>query len=136
MTPRARCPAGNVRCVVEPALTIIEDALVRLVDRLRSAPESRLTRADERLGGASIAEACYNLASWCARATPGTASHSPHGQLPAVPKLNPLASGDQLLVLGRDLLAALAAEDAPTDETPAGVRAQLLDRIEHLRAVC
>jgi hypothetical protein len=118
--------------VVEPALTIIEDALVRLVDRLRSAPESRLTRSDDRLGGASIAETCYELASWCACATP----RSPDTRVvPAVPKLHPLTSGDQLLVLGRDLLGALA-EAASDDVRMAGVRAELLERIEQLRSVC
>ncbi len=119
--------------MVQPALTIIEDALVRLVDRLRSAPESRLTRADDRLAGASIAEACHELASWCATVTPATSGSPSH--LPAVPKLHPLASGDQLLVLGRDLLVALA-EAASDDVREAGVRAELLDRIEQLRAVC
>ena len=116
-------------------MTIIEAALARLVDRLRSAPESRLTRADDRLAGASVAEACHDLASWCARVTPAT-SRSPTGSLPPVPTLHPLASGDQLLVLGRDLLVALAEEAAPADVESADVRAELLARIEHLRAVC
>jgi len=120
--------------VVEPALTIIEASLVRLVDRLRSAPESRLTRADDRLAGASIADACHELASWCATVTPAATSRS--GRVPVVPKLNPLASGDQLLVLGRDLLVTLAGEAPPHDMKSAGVRAELLARIEHLRAVC
>jgi len=117
-------------------LTIIEAALVRLVDRLRSAPESRLTRADDRLAGASIADACHELASWCATVTPLATSGSLTGRLPAVPTLHPLASGDQLMVLGRDLLGALADEGAPDNVESADVRVELLARIERLRAVC
>ncbi len=70
-------------------------SLGRLSDRLRSASESRLIRPVEGLGGASAAEASQALASWAA-----STQRVPH----PVPRLHPLASGDQLAVVGRDFL--------------------------------
>ena len=131
--------------MAEPALTIIDGALSRLADRLRSAPESRLTRADDRLAGASIADASHELARWCATAAQLaiSASHGAHPVVPTVPRLQPLASGDQLLVLGRELLAALAEAamrpDGAAMRPDGGVdtlEAEFLEWIEQLRAVC
>lgn len=70
-------------------------ALDRLCDRLRSATEARLVRPDQRLGGASAAEVVYRVAVWAATC---------QGRGSEVPQLHPLASGDQLAVIGRDFL--------------------------------
>jgi len=72
-----------------------QDALNRLCDRLRSATEARLTRPDQGLGGASVAEVVHDAAVWAVER-----QGLPH----AVPRLHPLASGDQLAVVGRDFL--------------------------------
>jgi hypothetical protein len=71
------------------------EVLGRVVDRLRSLPEQRLTRADDQLPGGSAASAVHELACWAAAAS---------GVPDQVPVLHPLASGDQLAVVGRDLL--------------------------------
>lgn len=80
----------------------IEDQLSRLVERLRSAPESKLTRADERLDGRSLADACFEFVCWCAAENVAKSvpveNRMPH-------RLHPLASGDQVQVLGCELVA-------------------------------
>lgn len=90
-------------------LPLPDDArqLERVCDRLRSAPESRLVRADATLTGGSLAGAVHALAEWAAAVAGESAE--------PVPRLNPLASGDQLAVLGGDLLRQLdrgAVDDA------------------------
>ena len=70
-------------------------ALDRLCDRLRSATEARLVRPDQRLDGASAAETVHRAAVWAATC---------QGLGSEVPRLHPLASGDQLAVIGRDFL--------------------------------
>jgi len=116
----------------------------RLVDRLRSAPESRLSRREERLGGRSVATAAHDLAQWCADAAVGVThrERDTSPAAPAVPRLTDLAAADQLSVLTRELLDALARVD---DQTPvwskggrssvAGVRAQLREQVLALREV-
>ncbi len=76
--------------------------LDRLCDRLRSAPETRLVRADDRLSGGSVADAVHEAAAWAASA---------QGIRHQVPRLHPLASADQLSVVGGDFLDWVAADD-------------------------
>ena len=87
-------------------MSIIDEGLTRLADRLRAMPESRLSRSDDRLDGESLADACHAFAQWCADSTP---------EAPAapVPRLSDLASGDQVLVVGRELINALDAIASP-----------------------
>lgn len=59
-------------------------------------------RADERLSGGSVADAVYAAAVWAA-AVQGI------GQ--PVPQLHPLASADQLSVVGGDFLDWIASAD-------------------------
>ena len=70
--------------------------LARLSDRLRSMAEPALTRPREALGERSVSTAVHDLCSWAAAA---------QGFETPVPVLNPLASGDQLTVIGREFLA-------------------------------
>ena len=77
-------------------------ALGRLCDRLRSTPETRLVRADDRLSGGSLSDAVHQAAVWAA-ATQGIDQ--------PVPRLHPLASADQLSVLGGDFLRWVASGD-------------------------
>lgn len=101
-------------------------ALRRLCDRLRSATEARLARPDQRLSGASVVEAVHLTAAWAA-ASQGLPSE--------VPRLHPLASGDQLAVIGRGLLDWVSAESARNPESePELVLMQWRERIERLRA--
>jgi hypothetical protein len=83
------------------------EVLNRVVDRLRSMTETRLTRADEALPAGSVAAECHALAAWAA-ATSGTPD--------PVPRLHPLASGDQLAVVGFDFLAWAVEGQAPVEE--------------------
>lgn len=76
-------------------------ALERLCDRLRSAPESGLVRAQDRLAGRSVADTVHLTAVWAASAQ-GIDHH--------VPRLHPLASADQLAVVGGEFLSWAAAE--------------------------
>jgi hypothetical protein len=77
--------------------------LDRMVDRLRSMAETRLTRPDSDLPAGSVAAECHALSVWAARGS---------GSLVPVPRLHPLASGDQLAVIGRELLDAAERGDA------------------------
>ena len=79
-------------------------ALTRLCERLRTASEPTLIRPREGLGGASIAEAAYTLSQWAADAMGAPAS---------VPRLHPLACGDQLAVVGREFLGWAVDNDDP-----------------------
>lgn len=109
---------------VEPE--IIASALARLVDRLRTASEPRLTRPNDQLAGQSLAEATYGLAVWCVeRAEEITAS-----ELPELPRIGPFAAGDQVWVVGQDLLVLLAGVDAS-----AAVGQEFLDRVNAIRSV-
>jgi hypothetical protein len=109
---------------VEPE--IIASALARLVDRLRTASESRLTRPNDQLAGQSLADATYGLAVWCVKRTEEiTAS-----ELPELPRVGPFAAGDQVWVVGHDLLLLLAGEDAPAE-----VGQEFLDRVNAIRGV-
>ena len=113
----------------EPDREIIENALRRLVDRLHSASLPRLTRADDRLGGQSLADASYELACWSASAYEAVMGV----QLPTPTRLNPFASGDQVHVTVRELLDAL---DEVGDGRAGvdGVLRQLSQRVDELRA--
>jgi len=106
-----------------PDLEEDRKALNRLCDRLRSAPETRLVRVEDRLAGSSVADAVHQAAVWAASA---------QGISDQVPRLHPLASGDQLRVVGRDLLAWVAG--TPTDGTE-DVLAEWRALIERLRVV-
>jgi hypothetical protein len=106
-----------------PDLQEDRKALNRLCDRLRSAPETRLVRVEDRLSGASVADAVHGAAAWAASA---------QGISDQVPRLHPLASGDQLRVVGSDLLDWVAG--TPTDGTE-DVLAEWRALIERLRVV-
>jgi len=111
-----------------PSLDAAREELSRLCDRLRTAPESRLTRRDDRLAGRSLAEAAHDVAQWAA---------TTQGVDAAVPALHPLASGDLLAVVGREFLGWLATSEPPNSD-PLNV-AQTLEqwrqKIDQLRAV-
>jgi hypothetical protein len=72
--------------------------LDRVVDRLRTLGESRLLRHDAATG-LSLSEQVHRVATEWA-----TLTHGPDA--PEPPRLAPLASGDQLAVLGREVLEA------------------------------
>ncbi|MCZ3387561.1 MAG: hypothetical protein LH645_00180 [Actinomycetia bacterium] len=85
-----------------PQLEDDQKTLDRLCGRLRSAPEARLVRTDERLSGDSVADAVHEAAVWAAAA---------QGIDQQVPRLHPLASADQLSVVGGDFLDWVASAD-------------------------
>jgi hypothetical protein len=116
-----------------PALDGAREQLSRLCDRLRTAPESRLTRRDDRLGGRSLAEATYDVVQWAAT-TQGVAA--------PVPALHALATGDLLAVVGREFLDWLdnstPTNSTPTNSTPTNLAPTLeqwRQKVEELRAV-
>ncbi len=80
----------------------------------------RLTRPVERLGEASVAEAAHTLALW---------SVSAQGLAHRVPRLHPLASGDQLTVVGTEFLDWVGDEPGRRDAL-----AEWRERIDQLRA--
>jgi hypothetical protein len=86
------------------------ESLSRLVDRLRSMALPRLSRPTEALAGQSLAAAGYELARWCVAAEAGvqgrTADRPPAAR--TLPRLADLSTGDQLWVVGYELLMALA----------------------------
>jgi hypothetical protein len=82
------------------------EVLDRVVDRLRSMADTRLTRPDDALSAGSIAAECHALAAWAAAAS---------GTPDPVPRLHPLASGDQLAVVGREFLVRAARGEAPLE---------------------
>ena len=117
-----------------PALDAAREQLSRLCDRLRTAPESRLTRRDDRLAGRSLAEAAHDVAQWAA---------TTQGVHAAVPALHPLASGDLLAVVGREFLDWLANSE-PANLDPLNlpqileqsqILAQWSQKVDQLRAV-
>jgi hypothetical protein len=61
-----------------------------------------LVRADERLSGGSVADTVYQAAVWAAAA---------QGVDRQVPRLHPLASADQLGVVGGDFLDWVASAE-------------------------
>lgn len=69
--------------------------LDRLCNRLRSLSEAALTQRRDTLDAASAAAAVHRLCTWAA---------AEQGIEAAVPRLHPLASGDQLAVIGREFL--------------------------------
>ena len=115
-----------------PVLDAAREQLSRLCDRLRTAPESRLTRHDDRLGGRSLAEAVYEVAQWAA---------TMQGITAAVPTVHPLSSGDLLAVVGREFLDSLATQLANSEPAGSGRDglAQALEqwhqRVDQLRVV-
>lgn len=78
--------------------------LARVCERLRGASESSLVRPRDSLGGASAAAFVHELSTVAAQAMKAPTS---------VPLLHPLASADQLAVLGRELLDAVAGGAEP-----------------------
>ena len=82
--------------------------LSRLCDRLRAMSETALTRGREELEGESVAAAVHRVCVWAAEQ---------QGIAAPVPVLRPLASADQLTVIGREFLdwagAASASEALP-----------------------
>ncbi|MFL6071404.1 MAG: hypothetical protein ACJ72Y_08990 [Actinomycetes bacterium] len=77
--------------------------LVRLGDRLRSMTEAALTRNRNELGGESVASSVHRVCVWAA---------AQQGIPAPVPVLHPLASADQLTVIGRDFLAWVESNEA------------------------
>jgi hypothetical protein len=86
-------------------LTDDRDALRRVCERLRSLPESRLIRVRPDSDGSneSIATEVHRLCCWAAAA---------QGLPYPVPRLNPLASGDQLAVIGAGLIDWVSADES------------------------
>lgn len=80
-----------------------------------------MVRADDRLDGSSVADAVHEAAAWAA---------SKQGVGHPVPRLHPLASADQLRVVGGDFLVWAGAADDRVGELE-GWRL----RIERLRVV-
>jgi hypothetical protein len=74
--------------------------LGRLCDRLRAMTEVALTRRRDQLGHGSVAIAVHDLCVWAARS---------QGIDDRVPVLHPLATGDQLCVIGREFLDSVGA---------------------------
>jgi hypothetical protein len=107
---------------VRRVVDIAEDrrVLERVCDRLRSASDARLARPDGQLPAGSVAAEAHALAAWAAVA---------QGVEHPVPQLHPLASGDQLAVVGRDLLDWL--ESGQGDPS---VLKTWRDRVQQLRA--
>ena len=121
----------------------MEKAIRELADRLRSMPQSRLARVDDRLGGQTLSAASHELAQWCAGAAAGVGRQGEAAGLkvPVVPRLSDLACGDQVQVLGRELIAVLATVDGATPVwlegswgTAAEVGAEFAERVDVLRA--
>ena len=85
-----------------------------------------------------MADAAHTLASWCAAVTgrleaPGVGAS---GGESIVPRLNDLASGDQVWVVGRDLIGALTSTAETADRVEsAQLTAELLRQINSIRAV-
>ena len=94
------CGSGTVGGVVD--VSADQASLTRLCERLRTASEPSIVRPREALNGASIADAAYRLSQWAAGAM---------GVPEPVPRLHPLASGDQLAVVGRELLGWAEVND-------------------------
>jgi hypothetical protein len=69
--------------------------LKRVSERLRSMSEPALGRRRDELDGESVAEAVRRVCTWAA---------AQQGIEAQVPVLHPLASGDQLAVIGREFL--------------------------------
>lgn len=97
------------------------DALHRVCARLRSATDARLERPDDRLAGDSVATTVHRAAAWAASA---------QGIDQEVPRLHPLASADQLTVIGRDFLDWVAESGHRQAEL-----VQWRDLVERLRAI-
>ena len=89
---------GTVWVVVDVSGDL--EILGRVSDRLRGSSEGSLTRAREELDRASIAVAVHQICAWAADRQGAPAS---------VPVLHPLASGDQLAVVGREFLVWIEA---------------------------
>ena len=77
------------------SLTGDRDRCRRLVERLRGMSEASLTRSRDGLTGRSVATAVHDLCVWAA---------GREGVPSPVPLLHPLASGDQLWVIGSEFL--------------------------------
>lgn len=103
-----------------PDLNDFLRTLERVVDRLRTLGESRLTRTTGASGD-SIAQATLGVVrAWAVLV------HGEGGPVP--PALAPLASGDQLAVLGTEVGAAWRSGALSVD-----VQRQLADQLDHLR---
>ncbi len=77
--------------------------LSRLCDRLRSMSEAALSRSRDELGGESVAVSVHRICVWAV---------TQQGIAAPVPVLHPLASADQLTVIGREFLEWVAASGA------------------------
>lgn len=84
-------------------------------------PESRLTRADQNLPAGSIAAAVHRAAAWAAAA---------QGVQLEVPQLHPLASADQLAVVGAEFLDWVESPNGS-----AGALERWRHEVERLRSV-
>ncbi|MFB6891383.1 hypothetical protein ACFCX4_18995 [Kitasatospora sp. NPDC056327] len=124
-----------------PVGMTLAEAVDALADRFRAMPQSRLLGAVP--GHPSRAAAGLALARWLATeaqraetgpeatgaGTTGTGNGAPPRELPDA---GPFAVGDQLAVVGHDLVTALAAR--PGEDT-AAVRAEALGRVARTAAV-
>ena len=122
---RHRCSA-NVPPVSDVEPEIIATALMRLVERLRTASEARLTRPHDQLAGQSLVEATYELSVWCVEQCQQVTAT----ELPELPRVGPFAAGDQISVVGRDLVMLMTGADVPTS-----VREEFLQRVDAIRSV-
>ncbi len=80
--------------------------LSRLCDRLRSMSEAALSRSRDELGGESVAVSVHRICVWAV---------TQQGIAAPVPVLHPLASADQLTVIGREFLEWVASDAAASD---------------------
>jgi len=87
------------------------DQVDRLVDRLRSLPIPRLTRSSD--GQPSIADSAHALAQVFADLSADLDQRTRRD----IPRLNALASGDQVAVTAKDLV--VAAQSVDSDAVPA-----------------
>jgi len=135
---------GTFDGVTPTAETITGVAISRLGDRLRSLPASRLSRVDDRLAGQSIAAASHAFAQWCAWAAAGIGQRQADTgpEVPGLPRLDDLASGDQVQLLGRELIVVLATVEPSTQVWLAGSRVsaervsdELRERVDGLRSI-
>ena len=88
--------------------------LTRLGDRLRSMSDTALSRSRNELGGESVALAVHRLCVWAA---------AQQGITAPVPLLHPLATADQLTVIGRDFLEWVTSKAAGTDAAQSSAEA-------------
>ena len=101
--------SGAVPTGTAPDRILLADRVARVVDRLRSLPDSRLARpAGGSAGEPSVADSAHALAQVLADLAADLEGRARR----EVPRLHDLASGDQVAVLAHDLLAAIDSAES------------------------